>query len=52
MIRYDKHRLFGEIQAAEFHRGGGHGPGLAGLLQIGMAEGPKFQITFSQLKHK
>ena len=30
MIRHDEHRLLGEIQAAEFHRGGGHGPGLAG----------------------
>ena len=29
MIRHDEHRLLGEIQAAEFHRGGGHGPGLA-----------------------
>jgi hypothetical protein len=29
MIRHDEHRLLREIQAAEFHRGGGHGPGLA-----------------------
>ena len=29
MIRHDEHRLFREIQTAEFHRRGSHGPGLA-----------------------
>jgi hypothetical protein len=29
VIRRDKHRLLGEIEAAEFHRSGSHGPGLA-----------------------
>jgi hypothetical protein len=28
MIRHDEHRLLGKPQAAQFHRGGGHGPGL------------------------
>ena len=29
MIRHDEHRLLRQIQTAEFHRGGGHRPGLA-----------------------
>src|ERR1700734_3359975 len=29
MIWHDEHRLLSEIQAAEFHRGGSHSPGLA-----------------------
>jgi len=29
MIWHNEHRLLREIQTAEFHRGGGHGPSLA-----------------------
>ena len=35
MIRHHEHRLLRQLQAAEFHRGGGHGPGLARSHDVG-----------------